>query len=59
MGGASYVNVLYIIRTSDKLPAKYKEMGIMTCTMFNDLGVLSASFFSLLMTSVVYSRYIS
>ena len=49
MGGASYVNGFYVIRSTDKLRTKYKELAAMTCSMFDDTGVLSAAIFSLIL----------
>ena len=54
MGGAAYVNVLYQIRNSDKLPTRYKELGVMVCTIFNDFSIFTASVVSLILTNTEF-----
>jgi len=47
MGGAAYVNVMYLVVNSDKLPKKKKELAVNIVSIFNDIGVLTASLFSI------------
>ena len=54
LGGGAYVNVLYLIRTSDKLPRRYRELGVMVCTVFNDFGILTAAIFSQVVEATLY-----
>lgn len=56
LGGGAYVNTLYIIRSTDALPQKYKEAGVMATTMFNDFGILTASVFSLVLELTLYKN---
>ena len=56
MGGSSYVNVLYQIRTHPSLDAKEKELAMLISTCFNDMGVFLASLTSLAFTSTVYAK---
>ena len=55
LGGGAYVNVLYCIWTTDSLPWKYRELGVMICTVFNDLGILTASITSLILEQTLYA----
>jgi hypothetical protein len=55
LGGGAYVNALYMIRTSEILPRKYRELGGMVCTVFNDVGILTASITSLILEQTLYS----
>uniref|UniRef100_A0A7S3CKN5 Battenin n=1 Tax=Strombidium rassoulzadegani TaxID=1082188 RepID=A0A7S3CKN5_9SPIT len=47
MGGASYVNVFKLMLDSERLEEKEKEVAVVTSLVFNDLGVLLASLFTL------------
>lgn len=43
MGGTLYVNVLYNIVSSKTLDYNDKELAMIMCTIFDDLGILMAS----------------
>lgn len=53
MGGASYVNVMYLIINSDIIPKREKELSANIVSIFNDIGVMTASLFSLLCDNVI------
>ena len=53
MSGAVYVNTMYMIIHSNVLKKKEKELTVVILLLFNDIGVLSASLFSLLMTNTL------
>jgi battenin len=52
MGGASYVNVMYLILNSKKIEEEEKELAVNICAVFNDLGVLFAATFSLVLNII-------
>ena len=56
MGGASYVNVVYRIRNSDRLDRNEKELTMVMSTVFNDIGMLAASITALILTTTVYPK---
>lgn len=43
MGGASYVNVNYLLLESDTIHNDEKELAVNICSIFNDTGVLLSS----------------
>ena len=54
MGGGSYVNVMYNILESDELGKTEKELSMIITTIFNDIGILSSSLVSLLLTNTAF-----
>jgi battenin len=56
MGGASYVNVAYQILSADFLPADYKETAANVSLIFNNLGVILASLFTILLDNTVLKK---
>ena len=48
MGGASYVNVMFLTISIDILTFDQKELAVNICTFCNDSGVLLAALLSLL-----------
>jgi hypothetical protein len=54
MGGSSYVNVMYNILESPKLPKNEKELALTLTTVCNDIGILSASLLSLLLANTAF-----
>jgi len=56
MGGASYVNVVYCIRNSERLDRNEKELTMIMSTVFNDIGMLAASITSLILTTAAYPK---
>ena len=57
MGGTLYVNVLYSIVTSKTLDYNDKELAMITCAIFDDFGILSASILSLILDNTVFSEF--
>lgn len=57
MGGTLYVNVLYNIVSSKTLDFNDKELAMIMCTIFDDLGILSASIFSLILDNTIFKQY--
>lgn len=51
MGGATYVNVVYLIKQSPKLAHAQKELAMTLCSVFMDLGILLATVTSLVLTT--------
>jgi hypothetical protein len=49
MGGGSYVNVLHGIRELKTLSLEERESAMSLALMFNDLGILCATIFSLIL----------
>ncbi len=56
MGGASYVNVMYCILESPSLHRTEKELAMTLTTVCNDIGILSASLFSLLLDNTYFAN---
>lgn len=54
MGGTSFVNVMYLIKMSDKLESRERELALNMCSMFNDLGTLLASVTALVLSLTVF-----
>lgn len=54
MGGGSYVNVMYQILESPDLGRNDKELALTLTTVFNDIGVLTASLLSLLLDNTAF-----
>jgi hypothetical protein len=57
MGGTLYVNVLYSIVSSKSLDFNDKELAMIMCTIFDDLGILSASIVSLILNNTIFHKY--
>uniref|UniRef100_A0A7S3KTF3 Battenin n=1 Tax=Euplotes crassus TaxID=5936 RepID=A0A7S3KTF3_EUPCR len=57
MGGTSYVNVMYQILNSDKLKKTEKELAVITTCIFDDMGILLASLFSLTLSNTLFKHY--
>ena len=57
MGGAQFVNVLYLIKQSDRLQKQEKELAMNMTSMFNDAGILLSSLVSLLLSITFFSEY--
>jgi len=54
MGGASYVNCLYLILESEEIEKKDKEVSINIMSICNNIGVLSATLASFVLGETVY-----
>lgn len=57
MGGMLYVNVLYNIISSKTLDFNDKELAMILCTIFDDLGILMASIFSLILDNTIFHEF--
>jgi hypothetical protein len=55
MGGSSYVNVMYNILESEKLAKNEKELALTLTGVGNDIGILSASLLSLLLSNTAFN----
>lgn len=53
MGGASYVNCYYLILNDGNLAQSRKELATNVASFFNDLGVLGASIFALIVSNYI------
>ena len=53
LGGASYVNVAYIILNSGIIPAHYKETAVNVSLIYNNVGIILASLFSLMLDNTM------
>ena len=56
MGGGSYVNVMYNMLESNKLVKREKELAVTLTTVFDDIGILSASLVSLLLSNTAFKN---
>lgn len=54
MGGASYVNVMYLVLDSKVLKKTEKELAVMTTCIFCDIGVLFATITSLILSNTLF-----
>lgn len=43
MGGASYVNVNYLLLNNELIEKNEKELALNICSIFNDTGILLSS----------------
>lgn len=59
MGGAQFVNVIYLIKQTDKLDKTDKELALNMTSMCNDIGILLSSTTSLILSLTVFSKYAS
>ena len=57
MGGAQFVNVIYLIKISDKLMKQEKELAINILSMCNDAGILLASITALILSLTAFAKY--
>lgn len=57
MGGTLYVNVLFNIVSSKTLDFNDKELAMIMCTIFDDVGILLASLGSLALDNTIFSKY--
>ena len=57
MGGASFVNVIYQLKNSQKLQKTEKELAMNLLSMFDDLGILSAAITALILTLTAFKQY--
>lgn len=55
MGGASYVNCLYLVLESDTVEKKDKEVSINIMSICNNIGVLMATFASFTLGETIYA----
>jgi hypothetical protein len=53
MGGASYVNINYLLLSSEKIDPTEKELAMNICSIFNDTGVLLSSLSSLVISNFI------
>ena len=57
MGGASFVNVIYLLKNSTILQKTEKELALNLLSCFDDLGILLASITALVLTLTAFSKY--
>ena len=57
MGGASFVNVIYLLKNSTILQKTEKELALNLLSCFDDLGILLASITALILTLTAFSKY--
>ena len=55
MGGASYVNVIHQILEMKAIEKSEKEMAISLSLLWNDIGILGASIFSLWVGNSIFN----
>lgn len=55
MGGASFVNVIYLLKNSTILQKTEKELALNLLSCFDDLGILLASITALILTLTAFS----
>ena len=54
MGGASYVNVLHAMLELETLDKRERESAMSLSLFFNDLGILCATIFSLILANTLF-----
>ena len=54
MGGCSYVNIMYLMINSQTLKKKEKELSVMVIGISNDMGILLAGVFSLILANTLF-----
>ena len=59
MGGAQFVNVLYLIKSSEVLHKTDKELALNLTSIFNDIGILTSSITALILSLTVFAKYSS
>ena len=57
MGGAQFVNVIYLIKQSDQLHKNDKELALNMTSMCNDAGILIASILALVLSLTSFAKY--
>jgi hypothetical protein len=57
MGGGSYVNVMYQMLENPLLDRNEKELALTLTTVFDDIGILSASILSLVLDNTAFKNY--
>ena len=55
MGGASFVNVIYLLKNNTTLQKTEKELALNLLSCFDDLGILLASITALVLTLTAFS----
>ena len=55
MGGGSYVNVMYRMLESPNLVRREKELALTLTTVFDDIGILTASILSLILMNTAFA----
>lgn len=56
MGGASYVNVAYLILSSKKIPDNMKELCMNINNICNNIGVTSASITAIIVSNLKWVK---
>ena len=51
MGGGSYVNCFYFLLEDKQIEPVFRELSVNIATIFNDIGILSAS-----LTTLIFSN---
>ena len=51
------MNVIYLIKSSDRLHKTDKELALNMTSMFNDAGILLSSITSLTLSLTVFAKY--
>ena len=54
MGGAAYVNVMKNILDLKSLSKREREIALVLCLMFNDLGILTSSIFTIVFDNTIF-----
>ena len=54
MGGSSYVNVLYLVKRTNRLEKTEKELAMNVSTISNDIGIISASTIALILSLTAF-----
>lgn len=57
MGGASYVNVVYLLLGSTEIDKSDKEVSLNLISIGNDLGVTAASISSIILANTVFKKH--
>ena len=57
MGGASFVNVIFLLKNSPKLLKTEKELAMNLIGCFDDMGILLASISALVLTLTAFAKY--
>ena len=55
MGGASFVNVIFLLKNSPKLLKTEKELAMNLIGCFDDMGILLASISALVLTLTAFA----
>ena len=57
MGGASFVNVIFLLKNTPRLLKTEKELAMNLIGMFDDMGILLASISALVLTLTAFAKY--